>query len=68
MLFWKPAYLAAFLFGLRIPALFNRLRISILFLIQTRSVLELKVCSYCLNIGQDRLNVALTMQALTKYW
>ena len=61
MLFWKPAYLATFLFGLRIPALFNRLTMSILFPIQTRSVLELKVCSYCLNIGQDQLNVALTM-------
>ena len=24
-------------------------------------MLELKVCSYCLNAGQDQLNVALTM-------
>ena len=31
------------------------------FPIQARSVLELQVCSYQLNIGQDRLNVALTM-------
>ena len=26
-----------------------------------RPVLELKVCSYCLSIGQDQLNIALTM-------
>ena len=25
--------------------------------------LELQVCSYCLNIGQDKLNIALTMSA-----
>ena len=29
--------------------------------IQARSVLELQVCSYRLNMGQDQLNVALTM-------
>ena len=28
------------------------------------SVLESQVCSYCLNIGQDQLNVALTMRKL----
>ena len=42
--------------------------ISIPFPIQARSVLESQVCSYCLNIGQDQLNVALTMSAQTKYW
>ena len=31
---------------------------------QTRSILELQVCSYCLNIGQDQLNVASTMHKL----
>ena len=29
---------------------------------------ELQVCNYHLNIDQDQLNVALTMQALTKHW
>ena len=38
------------------------------FPIQGISVLELQVCSYHLNIGQDQLNIALTMKALTKYW
>ena len=38
------------------------------FPIHARSVLELQVYSYRLHIGQDRLNVALIMQALTKYW
>ena len=28
-------------------------------------VLESQVCSYCLNIGQDQLNVALTMHKLS---
>ena len=46
MLLLNPAYLAPLLFELRISALFN-----VLF----------KVCSYCLNIGQDQLNVALAM-------
>ena len=31
------------------------------FPIQARSDLELQVCIYCLNIDQDRLNVALTL-------
>ena len=31
------------------------------FPIQGRPALELQVFSYCLNIGQDRLNIALTM-------
>ena len=61
MLFLNPAYLETFLFGLRISARFIGLRISIPFPIQARSVLELQVCSYCLNIVQDRLNVTLTM-------
>ena len=43
MLFLNPAYLAAFLFGLRISVLFNELRISIVLSIQGRSVLELQV-------------------------
>ena len=34
------------------------------FPIQARSVLESQVCSYYLNIGQDQLNVALTMHKL----
>ena len=38
------------------------------FPIQGISVLELQVCSYHLNTGQDQLNIALTMKALTKYW
>ena len=64
MLFLNPAYLAAFLFGLRISVLFNELRISIVLSIQGRSVLEFKSvfkCCYCLNIDQDRLNIVLTM-------
>ena len=61
MLFLNPAYLAAFLFGLRISALFTGFRISIPFRIQARSVLELQVCSYHLNIDQDQLNVTLTV-------
>ena len=28
------------------------------------SVLESQVCSFCLNIGQDQLSVALTMHKL----
>ena len=35
--------------------------IPISFPIEARSILELKICSYSLNIGQDRLNFALTM-------
>ena len=42
-------------------ALFNGLWISTSLPIQTRSVLELQICSNHSNIGQDRLNVALTM-------
>ena len=46
------------------------------FPIQARSVLESQVCSYCLNIGQDPVNVTLTMHKLNigkwlnigKYW
>ena len=34
---------------------------SIPFPIQARPVFELKDCSYHLNIGQDQLNIALTM-------
>ena len=66
MLLLNRGYLAAFLFGLRISALFNRLSISIPFPIQVRSVLELQVSSYDLNIGQDWLNVGLT-KYLVKY-
>ena len=61
MLFLNPVYLATFLFEFRISALFTELQLSIPFPIQAKSVLELKVCSYCLNIVQDRLNVTLTM-------
>ena len=61
MLFLNPAFLVAFLFGLKISALFTGLKISVLFPIQARSVLELQVYSYHLNIGQDQLNVTLTM-------
>ena len=61
MLFLNPVYPVTFLFELRISALFTELRISIPFPIQARSVLELQVCSYCLNIVQDRLNITLTM-------
>ena len=50
MLFLNPAYLAAFLFGLRISAIFTGLRNSITFSIQARSVLELQVSSYHLDI------------------
>ena len=55
MLFLNPAYLAAFLFGLRISALFNGSRIAILFPIQARSALELPICSYCLNTGHPHI-------------
>ena len=34
---------------------------SLLFPIQARPIFELQVCSYCLNISQGWLNVALTM-------
>ena len=34
------------------------------FPIQARSALESQVCSYYLNIGQDQLNIALTMLKL----
>ena len=61
MLFLNPVYLATFLFELRISALFTELGILIPFPIQARSILELQVCSYCLNIVQDQLNVTLTM-------
>ena len=60
MLFLSPAYLAAFLFGLRISALFIGLWISIPVPIQALA-LELQICSYCLNIGQSQLNIALIM-------
>ena len=57
MIFLSPAYLAAFLFGLKISALFcihwivnfNIIPYSI------NSVLELQACSYRLNIGQGQL-------------
>ena len=39
----------------------NYALVSITFPIQARSVLELQVCSYCLNTVQDQLNVALTI-------
>ena len=61
MLFLNPVSLATFLFELRISALSTELRISVPFPIQARSVLELKVCSYCLDIVQDQLNVTLSM-------
>ena len=61
MLFLNPDCLAAFLFGFRISVLLNGLRISILFSVQARPVLELQFCSYRLNIGQEKLNIALIM-------
>ena len=60
-LFLKLAYLAAFLFGPRISVLFNGLWISLSFPIQARPVLELQVCSYQLNLGQDQLDITLNM-------
>ena len=60
-LFVKLAYLAAFLFGLRISVLFNGLWISLSFPIQARPILELQVCSYQLNHGQDQLDITLNM-------
>ena len=45
--------------------LFNGSWILISIPIQTRSVLELQICSNHLNIGQDSLNVALTMYKLS---
>ena len=38
------------------------------FPIQARSTLELQVCSYCLNIRQELLNIALIVYTVTKYW
>ena len=62
MLFLNPAYLATFFFKLRISALFiNGQTISIPFPVQAKSILELQVRDCFLNIGQNRLNVALTM-------
>ena len=46
----------------------NYFLVDLPFPIQARSVLKSQVCSYCLNIGQDQLNVALTMSTQTKYW
>ena len=59
--FLNSAYLRDFLFGLRLLAEPNGLSISIPFTIQERRVLELQVCSYHLNIGQDWLNIALNV-------
>ena len=55
MLFLNPDYVAAFLFALSISALFNG------FVNFNIIPYSSKVSSYHLNIGQDRLNVALTM-------
>ena len=55
MQFLNSTYAEAFLFGLRISTLFSGLRISMPFPIQARSVLDLQVYSYRLNIGQDRV-------------
>ena len=57
------AYLAAFLFGLKISAVFNmncefQYHYS---LFKQGLSLEVHVCSYHLNIGQNQLNIALTM-------
>ena len=60
MQFLNPAYFVVFLFGLRISALFNGLRISILVPVLAVT-LELQVCRYCLNVGQGQLNIALIM-------
>ena len=68
MLFLNPPFLSAFLFGFRILAQFDGLSILTPYSILKRFVLKLQVCSYCLNIGQDWSNVALTMEVLTKYW
>ena len=52
MLFLNPACLEAFLFGLRILALFNhKFTHQSLFKQQLVLETELKVCSYQLNIG-----------------
>ena len=45
MLFLNPAYLAAFLFGLRISVIFNGLRTSTPFPCQVRPILKLQVQS-----------------------
>ena len=58
MLFLNFAYHVTFLFGIRISALSNRLRISIPAAIQAMD-LELQVCSYNLNIGEGQLNIVL---------
>ena len=55
MPFLNPAYVAAFLFALSISALFNG------FLNFNIIPYSSKICSYHSNIGQDWLNVALTM-------
>ena len=60
MLYLNPVYLAAFLFGLRTSALFNRSWFSIPISIQAMT-LELQVCSYHLKIGQGQLNIAVIM-------
>ena len=35
---------------------------------KNKGVRQSYASSYCLDIGQDQLNVALTMSAQTKYW
>ena len=45
----------------KVPSNILPLHIQYTFPIQARPVLELQDCSYCLNIGQDQLNIALTM-------
>ena len=45
----------------KVPSNILPLHIQYTFPIQARHVLELQDCSYCLNIGQDHLNIALTM-------
>ena len=58
-LFLNPAYLAAFLFGLKISAVFNmdcEFQYHYSLFKQVLS-LELQVYSYRSNIGQDQLNI-----------
>ena len=59
----NPAYLAAFLLGLKISGCiqYGLLILITLFPIQARPVIESQVCSFHLNIGKNWLNIAFTM-------
>ena len=45
----------------KVPSNIPPLHIQYTFPIQARPVMELQDCSYCLNIGQNQLNIVLTM-------